>query len=219
MKILPENTYLCGLVLAAILSACLNSLFPLAEWYAVSPHGSDVALMGRFFVGFLMFPLLCAVLAVAISLLLLIPKRIRSYALHLALIASTYSALGVASLWLSNHVRTHAFRELAERSAPLVDEIRNFEAEHARPPSQLEELVPEYLPKIPTTGMGAYPEYKYLVGKEALQYHGNPWVLIVHTPTGILNWDMFMYFPNGKYPDVGYGGWLERIDSWAYVHE
>jgi len=216
MKILPENTYLCGLVLAAILSACLNSLFPLAEWFAVSPYGSDVVL---FFVSFLMLPLVCAELAVPISLLLAIPNRTRSYAVHLALIASAYSVLGIASLQLSDYVRMHAFRELAERSAPLVEGIMKFEAERARPPSQLEELVPEYLPKIPTTGMRAYPEYKYLVGKEALQYHGNPWVLIVHTPTGILNWDMFMYFPNGKYPDVGYGGWLERIDSWAYVHE
>jgi hypothetical protein len=37
--------------------------------------------------------------------------------------------------------------------------------------------------------------------------------------TAVLNWDTFIYFPNQRYPDVGYGGWIERIDRWAYVHE
>jgi hypothetical protein len=34
-----------------------------------------------------------------------------------------------------------------------------------------------------------------------------------------MNWDMFLYFPKQNYPKAGYGGWLERIEDWAYVHE
>ncbi len=50
-------------------------------------------------------------------------------------------------------------------------------------------------------------------------HDNNPWVLIVHTPSGGINFDQFMYFPLQNYPESGYGGWLARIRDWAYVHE
>jgi hypothetical protein len=28
-----------------------------------------------------------------------------------------------------------------------------------------------------------------------------------------------LYLPSGQYPEQGWGGTLERIDDWAYVHE
>lgn len=64
----------------------------------------------------------------------------------------------------------------------------------------------------------AYPNYEYHVGKPAGCFE-NPWVLVVFTPSGGINFDQFMYFPLQNYPEHGYGGWLERIDDWAYVHE
>ena len=39
------------------------------------------------------------------------------------------------------------------------------------------------------------------------------------TPTGAPLRMAFMYFPNGDYPDHGYGGSIERVAGWAYVHE
>jgi hypothetical protein len=67
--------------------------------------------------------------------------------------------------------------------------------------------------------MMAYPEYEYITGKEAENQYGNPWVLMVFTPSGGINFDMMLYFPNQEYPPTGYGGGLERIDNWAYLHE
>jgi hypothetical protein len=43
--------------------------------------------------------------------------------------------------------------------------------------------------------------------------------LVVFTPSGAINFDQFMYFPNRNYPEQGFGGWIERIGDWAYVHE
>jgi hypothetical protein len=46
-----------------------------------------------------------------------------------------------------------------------------------------------------------------------------PWELRVPCSRGILNWDLFFYWPGQRYPSVGYGGSIERIADWAYVHE
>ena len=67
--------------------------------------------------------------------------------------------------------------------------------------------------------MAAYPKFEFVAGQKALDYHENPWVLCVFTPSGGINFDQFMYFPKQNYPETGYGGWLERIGDWAYVHE
>jgi len=45
------------------------------------------------------------------------------------------------------------------------------------------------------------------------------WELSVPCSRGVLNWDVFFYWPSEIYPDRLYGGSIERIDSWAYVHE
>ena len=67
--------------------------------------------------------------------------------------------------------------------------------------------------------VAAYPEYQYFVGEKAASYEGNPWVLYIFTPAGGINFDSFMYFPRQNYPDHGYGGSLERVADWVYVHE
>ena len=47
----------------------------------------------------------------------------------------------------------------------------------------------------------------------------SPWELRVDCPIGFLNWDVFFYWPTQNYPDGIYGGAIERIADWAYVHE
>ena len=71
---------------------------------------------------------------------------------------------------------------------------------------------------MPRTGVGAYPAYDYVVGQPE-RYDGNAWVLLVSPPCPAMGFDTLMYFPRRNYPDVGYGGRLERVGTWAYVHE
>jgi hypothetical protein len=47
----------------------------------------------------------------------------------------------------------------------------------------------------------------------------SPWELRIPCSVGILNWDVFFYWPTGRYPEQAYGGRTERIGRWAYVHE
>jgi hypothetical protein len=47
----------------------------------------------------------------------------------------------------------------------------------------------------------------------------SPWELNIPCPWGFINWDVFFYWPTQRYPDYIYGGGVERIGKWAYVHE
>lgn len=228
-----------------------------------------------------------------------------------------------------NKVRARSFRALAESSQPLVDAIARYHRHQDFPPSSLTALVPEYLDEIPGTGMGPYPEYRYLVFEEGfpgcrMHYYdlgrhgrvvdalddwnytefgrldhaylivvsdlggvvryvdtdripgrprdrpfeaetwrrserrldmladlrsthelvgmqledlvallgepdgfgafhrsgwGTPWELRVPCGRGFANWDVFVYWPSEEYPSAMYGGTVERMGRWAYVHE
>ncbi|MCZ6598532.1 MAG: hypothetical protein O7B99_12895 [Planctomycetota bacterium] len=115
-------------------------------------------------------------------------------------------------------VRARSFRALAERSQPLVDAIARYHRHQDFPPSSLAALVPEYLDEIPGTGIDPYPEYRYLVLEEGSRFE-TPWELRVPCGRGLLNWDVFVYWPSEEYPSAMYGGTVERMGAWAYVHE
>ena len=198
------------IVCAVVPLACILA----AEWAAVVPKGTE---MGLWFVGFLVLPMLAALPAFFVGLIGLLFRRLRPHAALLAVCSAVFFMSFVAAVRLGDAVRMRAFARLAERSKPLVVAIRAYEQKHGRPPDSLRALVPEFLPDVPATGMRAYPDYKYSVATNG--YEGNPWVLSVFTPSGGINFDQFMYFPLTNYPKRGYGGWLERVGDWAYVHE
>lgn len=215
MGLIQKNPYVRALLFGVIVSTCLNSLFILAHWHAVSPNGSAGSLILAYF---LVFPICAMILVAPIMLIFSIPESTRKRSFQVFLITFSYLVIAIVLGNVGSHVRMCGFRNLAGRSVPLVEAIKKFETDQGRPPSTLEELVPKYLAAVPKTGMGAYLEYAYLVGEEAQCYEGNPWVLIVHTPRGYSS-DMFVYFPNGNYPEYAYSSHLERIEDWAYCWE
>lgn len=88
----------------------------------------------------------------------------------------------------------------------------------------LARLVPEYLDEVPGTGMIGYPEWQYERRDDDenwRQRHAgeNPaYDLRVHCTYG-LNFDTLHYWPSERYPGRMWGGGVERVDGWAYVHE
>jgi hypothetical protein len=113
------------------------------------------------------------------------------------------------------------FERLIERSRPLIAAIREYEEVHGRPPSTLDALVPEFLPGVPETGVGSAPTYEYesFATDESPSEGAIPWWLMLPVSTGVINWDILLFLPNGDYPEYGWGGWLEPVSDWAYVHE
>jgi hypothetical protein len=188
-----------------------------SNWYAIQPRGNDHWLW--YSLVLLGIPLIVACLAVPIYLLgLLLPgkRREAGFGLIAALlwVLTTSAAIG-----LGDRVRMSGMRQLADRSMPVVRAIHRYSHENGRPPATLADLVPRYLSQVPTTGLGAYPDYHLLIGERAAEYENNPWVLTVDTPSGGINFDIMAYFPRQNYPDADDSGWWERIGEWAYLHE
>lgn len=191
---------------------------PFSHWLAVAPYGTGVFLwVGTFVFGNLLF---ISVLAAPILLFCLMMRSRRKQAV-IYLAASILMIVSVAGgLVLGLNVHMAGIRSWAKREQPLILAIHKYESEHSSPPPNLESLIPDYLPAIPATGMAAYPEYRYDTGDETKQdFFGNPWAVSILTPASFLNFDELLYFPKQNYPEVGYGGSLERIGDWAYVHE
>jgi hypothetical protein len=194
----------------------LGLLLVLTEWLAVSSLGFRW-LVGVFTV--ITLPVSLAAVGVLIAPWFLLSRKRRREAL-LALVCSLacLTSFTVGSV-AGAHIRRAAFVALAERSRPLVDAVTKYEREHGQPPESLDSLVPRYLPQVPSTGMGAYPKFEYVSGDQAKRFQTNPWAIYVFTPSGGINFDQFLYLPRQNYPEKGYGGSLERIGDWAYVHE
>ena len=208
------STRICFVYAPVFCAAIPLVCIPAAAELAVAPHGSfgflGIALVFAFFA-------LAALIVLLASLIGLAFRRVRHHSACFALCSAVYLTAFFISLRVGETVRMGAFHRLADRSKPLVAAIRAFEQQRGHPPKSLETLVPEFISSVPSTGMGAYPEYRYIT--DSTNYDGNPWVLMVLTPSGVINFDEFMYFPLTNYPKSGYGGSLERVGDWAYVHE
>ena len=141
-------------------------------------------------------------------------KRIHS--LKSVVLASLLLVILVFSLKFGNDFRMHAFAAMGERFSPLINAIKLYEKENGVPPRELKLLEPKYLAKVPTsTGLASYPEFHYETVKEA----DHSWEISVPCSSGLLNWDVFFYWPSEKYPSTAYGGVVEPINNWAYVYE
>lgn len=188
----------------------------LLEWIQVAEYGTrQISELGML----LAIPLLAAFLAPLPCLVLLFFRKPRLKAGLILLMSTLVLLLALPIMSFSGRIRKHAFQRLEARSAPLVEAIFAYEKDHGKAPETLADLVPTYMNEIPSTKMRAYPTYSYASGDTAKKWHDNPWVLYVKTSRGFTNFDMFIYFPKQNYPDTDYGGSLERIGTWAYVHE
>ena len=129
---------------------------------------------------FVVFP----VFAISLLALLLPWKRHISFFANI-LSLSVLMGLGIGMI-ISSELRTYRFAQLADRAKPLVAAIEKFDREKGRAPSMLNELVPNYLPSVPGTGIGVYPNYEY----ERLKQGKNRWQLTVNCSSGFLNCGM-----------------------------
>lgn len=194
-------------------------LFPLSEWLATQPFGTGTLLVGQ--LAFLI-PAAGVVLGSPVILLALLFKVSRGFASRLL----WYGIAGFVAAWcgayLGGLARMSGMRDFVQRSEPLIQAIMQYKKDSGEAPHRLADLVPKYVAVHPSTGMAAYPEYRYHRDGDENDYflRGNPWALSVSTPQGWrFNWDMMIYLPNQNYPERAYSGVLERVGAWAYVHE
>lgn len=183
------------------------------------PVGRSISLLVNqcLLIGSFIFFVACSA-SFAGSLFALVFPKTRSIAFRVLVVSSLTLVLFICCMGARSAIRTKQFEDLAGRSLPLIVAIKQFEKEKSKPPSNLDELVPLYLNEVPNTGMGAYPKFSYQLRTEE-NHLAAPWELSVDCPLGMLNRDVFYYLPTEKYPQHDYGGYIERIKNWAYVHE
>ncbi|TYC63826.1 hypothetical protein FMN52_00960 [Marinobacter sp. BW6] len=172
-------------------------------------------------IGLLIVPVLIALviwsLGLIVKLVRLLAKRqqadkeSRSSQITLGIVIGA-----VLGIWLGGELRMYGFELAAERAEPMIKAIEEFTRDNGQPPEALSALVPNYIdslpPKLPPLEIVTDP-------KKLVEYGDNPWALTALVSRGLLNWDRFIYFPDQAYPEAGFGGGLERIGGWAYVHE
>jgi hypothetical protein len=123
---------------------------------------------------------------------------------------------GVLGIWVGGELRMYGFELAAERAEPLIDAIESYSHDNGKPPATLDALVPNYLIELPAK----LPPLEIVTDSQQLSEYGdNPWALTSLVSRWIMNWDRFIYFPDQAYPTRGFGGGLERVGAWAYVHE
>jgi hypothetical protein len=158
---------------------------------------------------FVVFPWIAAVLFVPVAAAHAVFNRDAKAwwreSLGVALVLIVALPIGVL---LGNAVRRARFAAAADRAAPVIAGIEEHRRRTGRDPETVD---------LPYTGMMAYPSFSYGRAQEGERF--GRYELSIECPSGLLNWDRFVYWPEGGYPGCMYGGWVERIGAWAYVHE
>lgn len=131
-------------------------------------------------------------------------------------IPSIFFIACIICLIAGDQLRMFEFSELAKRSEPLIEAIEKYEKDVGNPPQTLGMLVPAFIKKVPSTGMGAYPRFEF----DVLELDGKKvWELKVPCSIGFVNWDVFFYRSSKKYETREHGGTVTKMGDWAYVHE
>jgi hypothetical protein len=155
------------------------------------------------------FPFLLAAIAVPLLLVCAWFSKNRKYWDYVVLSATVALSI-LAAIRFGGDVRSVRFRAVAERGTPVIRVLDAYRAKNGTYPETV---------ALPATGIMAYPSFTYrrADGADSKQFEG--YELAVDCSSGILNWDRFVYWPARTYPDYMYGGRVERIGDWAYVHE
>ncbi len=158
-------------------------------------------------------------------LLLIRGDRQRTWAFFGAV--GTFATVAILAMSLSGWARTAAFARTARSAEPLIVALRAFTRDKGRAPESLDELVPNYIERVPSVfhPAGRFDYRRHEGGlnpadvatQEPLDT--GPWSLFLRCGQGVLNFDVFVYWPTEQYPRHMYGGIVEPVRTWAYVHE
>jgi hypothetical protein len=150
------------------------------------------------------------------SPILLFFRRYRRYAVLSLVFAVIFVPCELLGIYWGSSGRDEKIERVAERGQPIVDAIKAYEKKNGHPPSSLDELVPDYLDSVPTTAIGAWPEFYYRT-RNPNRHEGNEWDLSAIVPGnpgfGLAPGDL-MYYPRQNYPE---GSIL--IGTWQYYRK
>lgn len=180
---------------------------------------------GQYHISFFLSPLgLLSALVILIGLgalsgclVSLLFRKIRIVSFLILL--SCLTILGCASFWnfLAQNSTRSDFHVFIVRSKPLIAAIGAYERKNGKPPAKLNDIVPQFLPAIPSTGLKTKASYQYYAGiNVGRPDEDQPWVLKVSVSDAKFIASMLVYHPDHQYSSDGTLR-VERIGDWALV--
>jgi hypothetical protein len=187
----------------------------LTQYVAIASWGSE--LLFSLLMLALGVPLLMALgLGLIACITIFIPTARRHAPMFFFCAVACFAAMKGGAV-LGDHFRQRKCVQLAEIGRPLVQAVQAYERKYDSPPPSLEALVPEFLPLLPKTGVGASPSFEYIVGDYAA-YYGQAWTICVYIPCNVLEYDTFYYAPSVTASPGMNERAVERIGDWGYLY-
>jgi hypothetical protein len=137
----------------------------------------------------------------------------------IALSCLCFVSLWFLAMWSANALRHRAFVRASQVGDRIVQALGRYRHDNGEYPESLKRLIPGYLDEVPYTEMIAYPDFSYRKDRNGIENNPGSFELWISCPTGMLNFDSFIYWPSETYPDRLQGNGVERIRTWAYIHE
>jgi hypothetical protein len=211
---------------AALLAAPVPSWFPaFGDPFVVALRVASIGFVVPFVV-----PALCFPVFVLVNLVQKVRRREALFERERWGLGLGGFALTAAVAWSSPfaaqplyELRYAGARASTQHGDVIVAAINEYASAEARYPTKLADLVPTYLPSLPSAGMLAYSSWEYRLPdaeKRRLGCEENfgEFELSVSMHHG-RSGDRLIYWPNGTYPDRVYSGITLRLGAWAYVRE
>ena len=128
----------------------------------------------------------------------------------------------ITSIFLYGRLQVLGVRRAADRGEGTIEAIHRYQKRERALPNSLDELVPRDLASIPETGMAGFPSFEYIAPSTEANNDEERLFATYELSVNLyklLQYDCLVYWPEGHYPRMMYGGGVERIGVWAYVHE
>jgi hypothetical protein len=217
---MPPPVFHALVIVLAALIAMTPALMVGTSVLQFAPLPPDYRPLVRFLyvIGFLA-PTVWIVFVGAVVLLLFKGETRRNLGIPRRLLAGLLilSAVSViAGPWIMD-LRMIGVRRMIQNAEPLIRAVESYRASTGEYPRQLQDLVPAHINAIPHTDAVGYPDFEYARAGQDSPFKA--YEISVKTPAGGFTFDQLVYWPEHSYPAHMYGGEIERIGSWAYVHE
>ncbi len=214
----PVKKAACG---ALLISVPLSAFYVYATWLAAAAHGTNaLAEISTIAIGLLGITILSGVLGAifrVLGLIFRLGKATWSQVGVLAMFCGICTVVLMIATGIGRNIENKAIRTIIVRGGPVITAIEQFQAKNGALPAGLDELVPDFIPAIPDTGVGAYPRYEYVRNPNPAKYDSNPWVLFVNVSAGNLMQDLLIYYPNQNYPANPVGRNVRKRGNWAII--
>lgn len=210
--VFTKKSVFIAIGISILISLVVCGIDILTSYLAVSEYGTRGMMDGSFVLE--MISIFLAIYLILISLIGIIFKQIRIISSLILIASFIFIPLTWTGLRLGTKAYIYAFKRVAIQSRPLISAIQSYDKKYGHPPEKLQDLVPEFMNKIPRTGIADNPNYEYRV----LSYGVNEvdhWKLSIKPPRN--DYDIFFYYPSEQYYIKDITGRNKKIEGWAYI--